>query len=152
MRILNNYRCQAIATLVNINPDESSFCPFIVSVNKCRGSCTTNDDQYGHVYVTNIVTNMNIKSLNLISSVNETKFLYQHESSECKCRLNKIMKQKWNHNEFRCKKVKHSTIGALVKMITYGILARMVVKINHAKIDEYLDIKNCSCEKCLISK
>ena len=149
MRILNNYRCQAIATLVNINPDESSFCPFIVSVNKCRGSCTTNDDQYGHVYVTNIVTNMNIKSLNLISSVNETKFLYQHESSECKRRLNKIIcnsKQKWNHNEFRCKKVKHSTIGALVKMITYGILARMVVKINHAKIDEYLDIKNCSCE------
>ena len=52
---------------------------------------------------------MKIKCLNLISLVNETKFLYQHESRQHKYRLNKSVcnsKQKWNHNEFRCKNVK----------------------------------------------
>ena len=53
---------------------------------------------------------MNKKCLNLISAVNKTRFLYQHESSDCKYRLNKSVcnsKQKWNHNEFRYKNVKN---------------------------------------------
>ena len=38
-------------------------------------------------------------------------------------------------------------------MIICGILARVICKCNKAfKIDEYLDIKNCSGEKRLISK
>ena len=52
----------------------------------------------------------NKKCLNLISAVNKTRFLYQHESSDCKYRLNKSVcnsKQKWNHNEFRYKNVKN---------------------------------------------
>ena len=37
-----------------------------------------------------------------MSVVNETRFLVQHESRECKCGSNKSVcysKQKWNHNE-----------------------------------------------------
>ena len=37
--------------------------------------------------------------------INETRFLVQHESCKCKCRVNEIVcnsKQKWNHNECRC--------------------------------------------------
>ena len=38
-------------------------------------------------------------------------------------------------------------------MIKCGILARVIVNvIIHVKIYEYLDTKNCSCEKCLVSK
>ena len=43
--------------------------------------------------------------MNSISGVNETRFLVQHESSECKCRLNEHVcnsKQKWNDNEGKC--------------------------------------------------
>ena len=57
---------------------------------------------------------MNKKCVNLISAVNKTRFLYQHESSDSKYRLNKNVcnsKQKWNHDEFRYKNVKNSILG-----------------------------------------
>ena len=34
------------------------------------------------------VKNMNVKVFHLMSRGNETRFLVQHESCECKCRLN----------------------------------------------------------------
>ena len=40
-----------------------------------------------------------------MSGVNETRFLTQHESCECKCGLNEIVcnsKQKWNHDACWC--------------------------------------------------
>ena len=46
---LNNYSCQTRLTFVNINPDETLFFPFTVSVNECGGcggSCNTIDDSY----------------------------------------------------------------------------------------------------------
>ena len=40
-----------------------------------------------------------------MSGVNETRFLTQHESCECKCGLNEIVcnsKRKWNHDACWC--------------------------------------------------
>ena len=40
-----------------------------------------------------------------MSGVNETRFLVQHESCNCKCRLNESVcnsKQRWNHDECWC--------------------------------------------------
>ena len=56
----------------------------IVSVNKCSGSCSTIDDPYDRVCVPNKVKNMNLKLFNVISEVNKTRLLVQHESCECK--------------------------------------------------------------------
>ena len=42
---------------------------------------------------------------NLMSGVIETRSFVQHESCECKCRLNENvcnLKQKWNHHECLC--------------------------------------------------
>ena len=36
----------------------------------------------------NKVKNINVKVFNLVSRANETRFLVQHESCECKCGLN----------------------------------------------------------------
>ena len=82
---LNNRPCQARPTLVITNSNETLFYPFSLSVNKCGGSCNTIDDVYARVCVPNKVKNMSLKVFNLISGVNETRFLVQHESSECKC-------------------------------------------------------------------
>ena len=49
--------------------------PFTVGFNKCDGSCNTIDDLYTRVCVPNKVTNMNIKVFNLMSGINETRFL-----------------------------------------------------------------------------
>ena len=45
-----------------------------------------------------------------MSWVNKTQFLVQHESCECKCRLNESVcnsNQKWNQNKYRweCKEL-----------------------------------------------
>ena len=48
---------------------------------------------------------MNAKIFDLMSGVNETRFVVQHESCECIWGLNESAcnsKQKWNHNECRC--------------------------------------------------
>ena len=74
-------------------------------VNKCGGSCNTTDGPHARVCIPNKVKNMNVKVSNLISEVNETRFLVQHKSCECKCRLNERVynsKQKWNHDECWC--------------------------------------------------
>ena len=54
---------------------------------------------------------MNKKVFNLMSGVNETTFLVQHESFECKCRLKGSLcnsRQKWNHDECRCEFLKNN--------------------------------------------
>ena len=35
---------------------------------------------------------MNLKVFNLVSGVKETRFIVQHESSECKCELNECIR------------------------------------------------------------
>ena len=47
---------------------------------------------------------MNVNVFNSMMGVNETKFLVQRESCECKCGLNESVcnsKQKWNHDKCR---------------------------------------------------
>ena len=55
---------------------------------KCVGSSNTISDPYAQVCVSNKVKSMNVKVFDLMSGLNETRFLVQHESCDCKCRLN----------------------------------------------------------------
>ena len=86
---INNQTCKSRPRLVNINTDKTLFDPVTVTVNKCGESCNTIDDVYSRGCVPNKIKNMNVKIFNLMSGLNETNFLVQHESCECKCRLNK---------------------------------------------------------------
>ena len=48
---------------------------------------------------------MNVNVFNLISGINEARFLVQHASCECKCGLNEKLcnsKQKWNYDKYWC--------------------------------------------------
>ena len=56
----------------------------MVSFNNCGGRYNTIDDPYAQIFVPDKVKNMNEKIFNLMSRVNETRFLVQHESFECK--------------------------------------------------------------------
>ena len=100
---------------------------------------------------------MNVKVVNLVSGVNETRFIVQHEPCECKCkcRLNKSVcksKQKWNRDECRCECKELDDLGSCEKdyMWNHNICD---CEYNKAcKIDGYSDTNNCSCEKILIVK
>ena len=71
--------------LVNKNSNETFYYPFTISINKYGGWCNTIDNPY----VWACFTNTNVKVCNLMSGVNETKFLVHHESCDCKCGSNK---------------------------------------------------------------
>ena len=88
---------------------------------------------------------MNVKVFNLIPGVSKRRVLVEHESCQWKCGLNEsvcnsriIMKV--------CVSAKNELICVFVKMTRD-------CECNKAwKVDEYLDIKNWSCEKRQISK
>ena len=84
---LNNQPCQTKLAMTNINSNEPFYYSFTTSANKCGGSCNTIDDPYAWVCVPNKLQNMN-EVFDAMPGGNETRFLVQHESCECRCRLN----------------------------------------------------------------
>ena len=74
--------CHAKPTFADIN--SIYYYPFTVSGNEWRGSCNIIINPYAPVCVPYKVKNI----FNLMSGVNETRFLVEHESCECKCGLN----------------------------------------------------------------
>ena len=40
---LNNERCKSRLTLINLNPIEPKYYPFMISLDKCNGSCSAVD-------------------------------------------------------------------------------------------------------------
>ena len=146
---LNNYLCQARPTLVNRNSEKTFFYLFNINVNKCGGSFNTINDPRAPVCVPNKMKDMNAKLFHLMSGVNETKFLVKPESWECKCRFDEsicIKRKKWNHNE--CKKLDD---WGFCKNDYMWNPTKHDYECNKAcRINEYLDIKNCSYETRLI--
>ena len=66
---------QARATLDDASYDEHLYYPFTVSVNNCGGSCNAIGDPYARICVPNRLKNVNVKVFDLMSEVNETRFL-----------------------------------------------------------------------------
>ena len=98
---------------------------------------------------------MTVKVFNLMSGLDETRLLVQDNLFKCKCGLNQIVhnsKQKWNHGECRCK-CKEFDNWRYCKNDYMWKSGMCDCEFNKTlRIDEYLDIKKCSCEKCLIAK
>ena len=75
---------------------------------------------------------MNLNISNLISGVNEARFLIYHESCECKCGLNgnvRNSKQQMNHDECRCKFKELGDWGSC-QIILCGVLVRVRLIVN----------------------
>ena len=84
---LKNQACKPRQTLFGINFDETLFLP-IYCVKKCDGSWNTIYDPKCRDSVQNKVKNMNVKVFSLLLESNETRFLVQNASYECKCGSN----------------------------------------------------------------
>ena len=98
---------------------------------------------------------MNVKVLNMMSGVNEANFLIHRGSCECKCRLNESVcnsKQKRNHIECRCDCKGLDDWGSCGKGYMWNPSMRDCECNIACKIDQYLDIKNCSSENRLTGK
>ena len=63
-------------TLVDLNPDEynQGFCcyPFLVSLDRCKGSCNSLDDR-SKIGISNIIEDVNVHVFNMITEKIEPK-------------------------------------------------------------------------------
>ena len=63
-----NQECQVS---INVNSNEPIFYRYIVEINKCSGSFNNISDPYAKLCVPNIVKDIQVKLLNLMSRTNE---------------------------------------------------------------------------------
>ena len=152
---LKSRPCQDRTTFVNVSFEETLFYLFTICVKKWGRSFDTVNDTYARVCVPNKVKSMNVKVFKLVSGVYETRFIVQHESCKYKCRLNENAcnsKQKWNRDECRCEYKELDDWSSCEQDYMWN-LSTCDCECNKAwKINEYLDIRSCFCEKRLIGK
>ena len=72
---VNYISCKVKQTLIDLNPSELLYYPFVVSLYRCNGSCTIFDHLSGKICVPNITEDMDIKVFNMITGTHESKSL-----------------------------------------------------------------------------
>ena len=102
---MSNQECKRRSAIMSINSNEPLFHPYSILLNKCSGSCKNINNPYVKLCVPDVIKDMNIEVLNLMSRINETRHVSWHETCTCKCRLDASVcnnKQHWNNDKCRC--------------------------------------------------
>ena len=92
-------------TLINMNPNELKYYPFMISLKKCAGSCNLLSPK---ICVPKETKDIIVRAFNMITNKDEIKAMTEHISCDCKCKFNSTTcnsNQKWNNktSEFECK-------------------------------------------------
>ena len=94
---LNDEPCMVRPTLIDMNPVELKYYPFMISINKSTGSCNVLSPK---ICVAKETKDINVKAFNIITNKIETKAMTEHVLCDCKSKLNSTTcnpKQKWNN-------------------------------------------------------
>ena len=151
---MKNRECKVRSEIININRNNPMFYPFSIKINKCSGNCNNINDLYARICVPNVIKNLNVKVVNLMTRTNETRQIKWHEKYKCICRLDKIIynnKQKWNKDKCRCKCKELIDKSACEKGYTWNP-SNCECECEKACVGEYLDYKNCKFRKKLTDK
>ena len=70
---MNNQECKRRPEIANVNSDDPVFYPFSIKISKCKDSWNNINDPCGKLCVPDVVKNINIKVLDLMSRPNETR-------------------------------------------------------------------------------
>ena len=82
--LLNNEQGLARPTL-DLNSDELHYYPFIISLNRCNGSCNTLDDLWSRICAADKAEDTSLNVVNMITRINKSKTLTNHIScNSCK--------------------------------------------------------------------
>ena len=84
-------------TLIDMNPNEFKYYPFMISLNNCTGSCNALSPK---ICVPKETWDINVKGFNMITKKDEAKAMTEHISCDCKCTFNSTTcktKQEWNN-------------------------------------------------------
>ena len=72
---VNNQESEVRPEILNINSNEPTFYLYSIKVNKCSGSWNNINDPDAKLCVRDVVNNINVKILNLMSITNETRHI-----------------------------------------------------------------------------
>ena len=141
--------------IIILNTNEPMFYPYIIKINRCKGSRNKINDPYAKICVPNQTKNANVKVFNLMSRTNETRHIKWHETCKCKCRLDAIIcsnKQRWNDDKCRCECKELIDKGTCDKGFIWNPSNCECECDKSCDVGEYLDLKNCYCRKKIIVK
>ena len=98
---------------------------------------------------------MNVKGLNLVSRINETRYIKWHEICKCNCWADASVcnnKQRWNKDKcrFECKELIDK--GICTKGLNWNPSNCECECDKLCDLGEHLDYKNCKCRKPLVDK
>ena len=74
-----------MVTLIDMNPVEFKYYSFMISLNKCTGSCNILSPK---ICVPKEKKDVNVKVFNMITHKDEAKAMTEHTSCDCKCKFN----------------------------------------------------------------
>ena len=75
-------------TFIDLNLVELKCYPFMISLDKCSGSCNPVDDLSAKICVSSKIKDINVKVFNMITNKNEAKAMVKHILCDCKCKFN----------------------------------------------------------------
>ena len=79
---LNNYLCMIRPFLIDLNPAELKYYPFIINLDKCRGICNFFHGLSTNICVPSKTKDVNVKVINIITNKNEAKTILKHISCD----------------------------------------------------------------------
>ena len=84
---VSNQECNTRPQIINVNGDKPVFFPFSIETSKFSGICNNINYSYTKICVPDVVKNLNVKVLNLMSKTNETRHIEWHEMCRCECKF-----------------------------------------------------------------
>ena len=127
---MNHQVCKARPEIITVNSNNPIFYPFGIKTSECSDNSNNINDPSAQICIPDVVKDLNVKVLNLMSRANETRHVKWHETCRCLCRLDAIVcnnKQRWNNNKCRCECKKLIDKGDAIKDML-GIL--VIVSLN----------------------
>ena len=82
---LNDEPCMVRPILIDLNPVELKYYPYIISLDKCSESCNVLSPK---ICVPNETKDIDVKAFNIITNKNEAKEITKHISRDCKWKIN----------------------------------------------------------------
>ena len=152
---MNNQECKTRPQVINANGDEPGFFPFSIETSKCSGSYDNINYLYAKICVPDVIKNLYVKVINLMSGTNETRFIEWYETCKCKCRLDASVcnnKQFWNDDKCWCEYKELIDNGVCNKGYAWNPSNCECECDKACDIVEYLDYENCKCGKKLVDK
>ena len=152
---MNNQACKVRPQIVNVIEDDPLLFAYSVKTSKCSGSCNNINNPLAKLCVPDVVKSLNVKVFNLMSGINETRRIEWHETCKRKCRFEHSVcnnKKRWNDDKCRCECKELIDKGVSDKGFVWNPSNCECECYKSCDFSEYLDYKNCKCNKRLVDK